>query len=161
MLNLSLTSPSPRLGPVKKCPMQQNLAAHIVHCYERAQQAREKAKQATSALAKAGYLAAEGRWLALAQSSECQLPMSPTAGHPDSTSVVVSRMVRQSGVSFDDDVVALVTAAYHAVLKDLRLSDYEDAATRVVAKQVIDFAAQGERDPARLRISTLAAIIGT
>jgi hypothetical protein len=141
--------------------MQQNVAAHIVHCYECAQQAREKAEQATSALIKAGYLAAEGRWLAVAQSYECQLPLSSTAGHPDGTSAVVSGMVCQSGISFDDDVVELVTVAYHAVLKDLRLSDYEDAATRKVAKQVIDFAAQGERDPERLRTSTLAALIGT
>jgi hypothetical protein len=140
--------------------MQQNVAAHIVYCYERAQQAREKAEQTTSALTKAGYLAAQYRWLALAQSYECQLPLSSTADHPNSTAVV-SRMVRQSGVSFDDDVVALVTAAYCAVLNDLHLKDYEDAATRMVAKQVIDFAAQGERDPERLRASTLAALIGT
>ena len=106
--------------------MQQNLAAHIVYCYERAQQAHKKVKQATWALTKAGYLGAEGRWLALAQSS--WPPMSSTTGYAHSTSVVVSRMVRQSGVSFDDDVVALVIAAYHAVLKDLRLNDYEDAA---------------------------------
>jgi hypothetical protein len=70
-------------------------------------------------------------------------------------------MLRQSGVSFDDDVVALVTEAYCGVLNDLHLNDYEDAATRMVAKQVIDFAAQGERDPERLRTSTLAALIGT
>jgi hypothetical protein len=141
--------------------MQQNVAANILHCYECAQQAREKAEQATSALIKAAHLAAERRWLALAQNYECQLPLSSTADHPDSTSAVVSRMVCKSGVSLDHDVVALVIAAYHAVLKDLRLSDYEDAATRMVAKQVIDFAAQGERDPERLRTSTLAAIIGT
>jgi hypothetical protein len=132
-----------------------------VYCYERAQQAREKAAQATSALTKAGHLAAQYRWLALAQSYECQLPPSSTADRRDSTSAVVSRMVRQSGVSFDDDVVALVTDAYCAVLDDLHLNDYEDAATRMVAKQVIDFAAQGERDPERLRTSTLAALVGT
>jgi hypothetical protein len=141
--------------------MQQNGAAHIVYCYERAQQARKKAEQATSAVIKAGYLAAQYRWLALAHNYKCQLPLSSIADHPHSTSPVVSRMMRQSGVSLDDDVVALVTAAYCAVLNDLHLKDYEDAATRMVAKQVIDFAAQGERDPERLTTSTLAALIGT
>jgi hypothetical protein len=70
----------------------------------------------------------------------------------------VARMVHMSRVSFDPDVIALITVAYHAVLTELRLYDQEDGATLMVAKHIIDFAASGERDPERLKASTLAAL---
>jgi hypothetical protein len=57
----------------EESPMQQDLTARTIYCYARAQEAREKAKQATSALTKAGYLAAEGRWLGMAESHECHV----------------------------------------------------------------------------------------
>jgi hypothetical protein len=50
--------------------MQQDLAARTLFCHARAKKARDSAKQATSALLRARYLAAEGRWLTLAQSNE-------------------------------------------------------------------------------------------
>jgi hypothetical protein len=43
-----------------------------------------------------------------------------------------------------------LTAAYHAVLDQLGLSEREDAATLRVAKRIVDLVAQGERDPERL-----------
>jgi hypothetical protein len=70
----------------------------------------------------------------------------------------VARMVRMSGVSFDPDVIALITVAYRAVLAELRLYDEEDPATLMVAKHIIDFTAWGERDPERLKAATLAAL---
>jgi hypothetical protein len=72
----------------------------------------------------------------------------------------IIRTVRQSGVSFDPDVLALLIVAYHAVLTELRLHDHEDAATLMVAKYIIDFAAQGERDPDRLKAVVLEALVG-
>jgi hypothetical protein len=50
----------------------QNLAAEIINCYERARQARDKAERASDAKFKADLLAAERRWLALAESYERQ-----------------------------------------------------------------------------------------
>jgi hypothetical protein len=47
--------------------MLQSLAAEIVHCYERARLAREKAERAINGEFRAEFHAAEGRWLALRQ----------------------------------------------------------------------------------------------
>jgi hypothetical protein len=52
--------------------MLQNLAADIINCYERARQARDKAERAISDAFKADFVAAEGRWLALAH-EDCVL----------------------------------------------------------------------------------------
>jgi hypothetical protein len=60
--------------------------------------------------------------------------------------------------SFDPDAIAAMTAAYHAVLTELPLSDREDAGTLMVAKRVIEIAARGERNPQRLADATLEAL---
>jgi hypothetical protein len=60
--------------------------------------------------------------------------------------------------AFDPEAIAAMTAAYYAVLTELRLSDREDAGTITVAKQVIEIAARGERNPQRLADATLDAL---
>jgi hypothetical protein len=67
----------------------------------------------------------------------------------------VAALIREQGASFEPEAIAAMTAAYHAILEELRLSDREDAATLMVAKRVIEVAALGERDPQRLVDATL------
>jgi hypothetical protein len=70
----------------------------------------------------------------------------------------VVRLIGHERASFDPDAIAAMTAAYHAVLTELRLSDREDAGTLRVAKCVVEIAARGERNPQRLTDATLEAL---
>jgi hypothetical protein len=70
----------------------------------------------------------------------------------------VVRLIDHERASFDPEAIAAMTAAYHAVLTELRLSDREDAGTLMVAKCVIEIAARGERNPQRLADATLDAL---
>jgi hypothetical protein len=67
-------------------------------------------------------------------------------------------IIRAQPGSFDPEVVSAMATAYHAALKELGLSESDDAATRVVAKRIVELAALGERDPERLKAATLAAL---
>ena len=137
--------------------MLQNLA---INCYERARLARQKAVFAISDDFKADCLAAEGRWLTLAQSYEHQHRLSRTISGFDRRrrGGAVVRIPREHTVAFDPDDVTRLTVAYHAVLSQLGLVDKEDAATLLVAKRIIDLASQGERDPERLTAATIEAL---
>jgi hypothetical protein len=70
----------------------------------------------------------------------------------------ISRCVRDTGGAFGPEVIAIMSSAYHAVLSDLGLSDHEDSITLLVARRIIDLAAEGERDPDRLRATALASL---
>jgi hypothetical protein len=67
-------------------------------------------------------------------------------------------VLSQERTSFDPEALSAVVAAYGAVLRELGLSEGDDAATRIVAKRVIEIASQGERDPQLLKIATLEAL---
>ena len=67
-------------------------------------------------------------------------------------------IISQERTSFDPEALSAIVAAYGAVLRELGLSESDQAGTRVVAKRVIEFASQGERDPERLKIATLEAL---
>jgi hypothetical protein len=67
-------------------------------------------------------------------------------------------VLREERTSFDPEITSAMAAAYEAILIELGLSERDDAGTRLVAKRVIEFASQGERDPERLKIATLAAL---
>jgi hypothetical protein len=140
--------------------MLQNLAAEIINCYERAQQAREKAERATNDSFKADFLAAEGRWLALALSYERQHQLSRTVAEFDRRRKVssIALTLREQGLALDPDEVARLDIAYHAVLHHFRLSDRTDGVTLVIAKRIVDLAAQGERDPERLIAATAESL---
>jgi hypothetical protein len=58
--------------------------------------------------------------------------------------------------AFDPEVVAIINSAFSAVFADLRLSDRDDAVALGVARRIIELAAAGERDPERLKATTLA-----
>jgi hypothetical protein len=51
-----------------------------------------------------------------------------------------------------------MAAANRAALQELGLSESDDAATRIVAKRIVEFAARCERDPERLKTATLEAL---
>jgi hypothetical protein len=70
----------------------------------------------------------------------------------------ISHRVRETGGAFGPEVIAIMSSAYHAVLSDLGLSDHEDSITLLVARRIIDLAAEGERDPERLRATALASL---
>jgi hypothetical protein len=136
--------------------MLQNLAADIINCYERARQAREKAERASNDEFRAEFHAAEGRWLALALRYERQHQLSRTLDEFDRRrkAGAITRMLQEHRRVFDPSDIAKFEIAYHAVLHQLGLADREDSATLMVAKRIIDLAAQGERDPERLAAAT-------
>jgi hypothetical protein len=67
-------------------------------------------------------------------------------------------IIRAQSASFGPEVISAMAEAYHAALRELGLSESDDAATRTVAKRVVELAAQGERDPERLKTATLEAL---
>ena len=140
--------------------MLQNLAAEIIHCYERARLAREKAERAVNDEFRDEFYAAEGRWLALALSYERQHQLSRTLDEFDRRrkAGAITRMLREHRRVFDPEDIAKLDIAYHAVLCQLGLADREDGATLMVAKRIIDLAMLGERDPERLTAATLEAL---
>ena len=142
--------------------MLQNLAAEIINCYERARLAREEAERASNDDFKADFLAAEGRWLALAHSYELQHRLSRIVAEFDRRrkAGAITRMLREQGAAFGPVDVTRLTIAYHAVLHQLGLVDHENGATLIVAKRIVDLASQGERDPERL-VATTLEILGT
>jgi hypothetical protein len=60
--------------------------------------------------------------------------------------------------SFDPEALSAILTAYGAVLREIGLSEADDARTRMIAKRLIEFASQGERDPKRLKTATLEAL---
>jgi hypothetical protein len=128
--------------------MLQNVSAETIYCHERARQARVNADAATAALARSDHLAAEARWLSLAHSHELQRRLSATLGGKASTAQVAR--------AFDPEVVAIINSAFSAVFADLGLSDRDDAVALRVARRIIELAFAGERDPEKLKATTLA-----
>ena len=68
------------------------------------------------------------------------------------------RLLKDQGCAFDPDLLAVMGAAYHAVLQELRLVDRQDAGTLMVAKHIVELASLGERNAQRLAEATLARL---
>jgi hypothetical protein len=60
--------------------------------------------------------------------------------------------------SLDAETVKAVMVAFEEARKALGLVDKDDAITDYLAKQVVQLAKQGERDPVRLRDLTLKSL---
>jgi hypothetical protein len=60
------------------------------------------------------------------------------------------RLFLERDHSFGPEDIAKMAAAFEAALDKLGLVDRSDLATHKVAKLIIDFAKQGQRDPERL-----------
>jgi hypothetical protein len=59
--------------------------------------------------------------------------------------------------SFEPDVIKAMTAAYHTALKTLRVMDDDSPMAELIAKNIVDIARRGERDPARLHEKALGS----
>jgi hypothetical protein len=70
----------------------------------------------------------------------------------------IRRLIEQD--AFDPEAIAAMAAAFEATLAELRLVDRSDAMTEMVAKRIIQFAQEGERDPIRLRELALKSLRG-
>jgi hypothetical protein len=138
--------------------MVQNLAAEIINCYERARLARERAEHTNDDF-KADFLAAERRWLVLALTYEHQHRLSSIAGFDRLRKAgAITRTLLEQGVAFDPDDVTRLDIAYHAVIRHLGLVEREDSARLLVAKRIVELAAEGVRDPERLMTATIKAL---
>jgi hypothetical protein len=137
--------------------MLETISAEIIYCRERARLAREKADSAASAEAKNDYLAAEARWLALARSYEQQDRLSKAlGGNERAEASPVSRGARERTYALDPEVIAIVSSAFHTVFAELGVSISDEVVALRVARRIIALAAQGERDPERLKAVVLA-----
>ena len=59
--------------------------------------------------------------------------------------------------AFNPDEVVLLGRVFEDTLRAMNLSDRTDPVTTLVAKKIIELAAQGERDAARLRQAAIQA----
>jgi hypothetical protein len=60
--------------------------------------------------------------------------------------------------NFGPEEIALLVAAYNAALHELGQAAQSDPVTEIVAKKIIEFAKQGERDPNQLRKRAVEAL---
>jgi len=67
--------------------------------------------------------------------------------------VPIGRLLRDGYFTPED--ITLLTAVFAETLEHLRLTDRNDPAVTLVAKRIIEFAWQGERDRAMLRATVL------
>ena len=54
--------------------------------------------------------------------------------------------------------IAVLVSAFDDVLRSLRMTHHADRATEFIARRIIDLAAQGERDPIKLRDGALQSL---
>ena len=66
------------------------------------------------------------------------------------------RLLENSG--FDPEHVAAMSVAFDDLCQELELAQRDDPLRELVARQVIEFAKRGERDPTKLKSLVLAAI---
>jgi hypothetical protein len=60
--------------------------------------------------------------------------------------------------AFDPEAVQVIAAAFEDALRELGLSDRSDPLVELVARRIITFARQGERDPVKLRDLALKSL---
>jgi len=61
----------------------------------------------------------------------------------------IRRLLEQE--SLDPEAVRTLVAAFEGALTELRLVDRNDPVVDLVGKRIIQFAQEGERDPAKLK----------
>ena len=61
------------------------------------------------------------------------------------------RLLLEHGHAFTPEDVKVLIEAFGEALRALKLADREDPLTMTVAKLIIEFAKEGDRDPNRLR----------
>jgi hypothetical protein len=88
--------------------------------------------------------------------NELQDGLSKTLGEDERSTSAIRARPRDGTCALDPEVVAILSAAYHAVFAELGLSDGDEAVALRVARRIIELAARGERDPERLKAVVLA-----
>ncbi len=68
----------------------------------------------------------------------------------------IHRLLENS--AFEPDHIEAMAAAFDDLCRELELVQPNDPLREVVARQVIEFARRGERDPAKLKSQVMAAI---
>jgi hypothetical protein len=127
--------------------MLKKVDGEAAHCYERAKDCAERAREARNEGIKADFIDLEARWLALAQSYELSAPSVSFARevalrkHPSSLAAKHGLNPCETGVLRD---------AFDSVLLDLGW-DMKRPETSVIASLIIEMADEGERDPERLK----------
>src|SRR5579859_4016326 len=121
--------------------MLKEVDGDAAHCYERAKDCAERAREARNEGIKADFIDLEARWLALAQSYELSAPPVSLRKHPSSLAAKHGLNPCETGVLRD---------AFDSVLLDLGW-DMKRPETSVIASLIIEMADEGERDPERLK----------
>jgi hypothetical protein len=139
--------------------MLQSLPAEIIYCYERARLARNLAARAFNDRFKADFVAAERRWMALAQSYERQHQLSRFLAEFSRRRRAgpIVQMAHEQRVAFGPDEVMLMDTAFHVALEQLGLLDREDGMALMIARRIIEVAGKGERDPKRMASAAVDA----
>jgi hypothetical protein len=95
----------------------------------------------------------------LAQAYELQHRLSSIAGFDRLRKAgAITRTILEQGIAFDPDDVTRLEVAYYAVIRHFGLVQCEDGATLLVAKRIVQLAAEGQRDPERLMAATIKAL---
>jgi|tagenome__1003787_1003787.scaffolds.fasta_scaffold11645270_1 hypothetical protein len=72
----------------------------------------------------------------------------------DDQNMIQARLTQLSTRSLrngESATITLLVAAYKAALHELGLTGRSDSLTEIIAKKIIEFAKQGQRDPTQLR----------
>jgi hypothetical protein len=72
------------------------------------------------------------------------------------TTMPLYRLLENS--AFEPEHVEAMAIAFEDLCRELELAQPENPLREVVARQVIEFARRGERDPAKLRVLVMEAI---
>ena len=66
------------------------------------------------------------------------------------------RFIAEAG--FNPDTISAMTAAFDEARKELGLADKNDPLAQMVAREIVEIAKMGERDPTRICQLALAAV---
>jgi hypothetical protein len=88
----------------------------------------------------------EGRWL----------PPCKSCKQSGAIAVPIRPLLKDH--AFGPDEIRVLTTAFEDTLRTLRLTNRGDPVTEIIARKIIELAAQGERDPVRLRERAIDAV---
>jgi hypothetical protein len=115
-------------------------------CKRRAAECRKMAENAPSPHVRDTLADIERMWNRLAVETEVSQAM-------------VSRFL--GGAAFGPDEIAIMTGAYDAGLKQIKVSGQNDDAAEALAQTIVRLAKHGERDPIRLMQRAVEIMSGT
>ena len=72
--------------------------------------------------------------------------------------MAIYRLLEES--AFESEDIKAMTTAFHTALKTLHVTDSTSPMAELIAKNIVDVARQGERDPVRLHEKALGPTMG-